>query len=89
MDKQCRLMPYIATTVLSWQHFSRLVPAVAGGSVEHGCTYLDLHWIQLFIIIPNFHQKHINRNHYCQYMKNCNTLFRTSNMLFEEKENEI
>ena len=51
---QCRLVPYIANTVLCWQHFSRLVPAVPGASVEHGCTYLDPHWIQLFRIIPNF-----------------------------------
>lgn len=51
---QCRLVPYIANTVLYWQHFSRLVSAVPGCSVEHGFTYLDLHWIQLFRIIRNF-----------------------------------
>ena len=51
---QCRLVPYIANTVLYWQHFSRLVSAVLGCSVEHGFTYLDLHWIQLFRIIQNF-----------------------------------
>ena len=51
---QCRLVPYIANTMLYWQHFSRLVSAVPGCSVEHGFTYLDLHWIQLFRIIRNF-----------------------------------
>ena len=51
---QCRLVPYIANTVLYWQHFSRLVSAVPGCSAEHGFTYLDLHWIQLFRIIRNF-----------------------------------
>ena len=49
---QCRLVPLITNRVLCWQYFSRLVPAVLGGSVEHGCTYLDLNWIQLFRIIP-------------------------------------
>ena len=64
---QCRLVPYIVNTVLCRQHFPRLVSAVSGGSVEHGCTYLDLDWIQLFRIIPNFLKllkKHINLNHY-------------------------
>ena len=36
---QFSLVPYIANTVRCWQHFSRLVPAVAGGSVEHGSMF--------------------------------------------------
>ena len=51
---QCRLVPYIANTVLYWQHFSRLVPAVPGCSIEHKFAYIDLHWIKLLIIIQNF-----------------------------------
>ena len=47
---------YIVNTVLCWQHFSRLVPAVPGGSVGHGCTYLDPNWVLRFRIkmIRNF-----------------------------------
>ena len=63
MDKQplltamrltrCRLMPYIVNTLLCWRHFSGIVPAVLGGSVGHGCTYLDLHRVQWHSVFQN------------------------------------
>ena len=48
---------FIVNTVLCWQHFSRLVPAVPGGSVGYWCTScLDLNWVQRFRMFRNFHK---------------------------------
>ena len=81
MDKQllltamrltrCCLMPYIVTTVLCWQCFSKPVLAVPGGSVGHGWTY----YLDLFRMKGNF-----LKNYWNDINSNCHLIFNFSRL---------